>query len=299
MHLILAVFLCAQVGPPPESQPVYEAEADLLPHIEPGIISFGVPKEMGRKHPHIIVDGERLNWDDKDGWYHFADGQPHPSGKNLNRAFLLLGDKDIVVGKSDWEDPATKQLWERTPKTGEWVKTDRKRPALPVVAPEPPPATKVHPDDVIVSVPALKGPSLTERLHAVAQSHRERSGLPRQELDPNLNAISQRWAERMASENSMYHGGGENIVAYGTSTPEATIQMWINSPGHRAFVLGGNQRAGWGAARAKNGTWYWAGAFRNHPVAKAAHAGTMVGKAVARTVSAPVRFARNRIGRRR
>ncbi len=137
---------------------------------------------------------------------------------------------------------------------------------------------------------------ISERLHEVAQSYRERSKLPRQELDAECNQIAQNWANHMASVQSMYHGGGENIIAYGTSTPEATMQMWINSPGHRAFVMGGNQRAGWGAAKAKNGTWYWAGAFRNHPVK---HAAAAVGHATAKVVSAPVKFVRNRIGRRR
>lgn len=135
---------------------------------------------------------------------------------------------------------------------------------------------------------------LIEKLHTLAQTHRERSGRPAQVIDAELNSLAQRHADWMAANYSMTHGGGENIIAMGQRTPEEAINTWINSSGHNYWLLSNTSRAGWGAARAKNGTWFWAGAFRNDrkPVVKAA-------QAVKTVATAPARFVRNRIGRRR
>lgn len=99
-------------------------------------------------------------------------------------------------------------------------------------------------------------------LHSECQRHRLANGRNAQELDEECCGIAQRWAEHMAARRSMYHGGGEQIIAYGYSTPAITMQVWINSGGHNAWLLSRTSRAGWGAAQSSNGTWYWAGAFR-------------------------------------
>jgi uncharacterized protein YkwD len=56
-------------------------------------------------------------------------------------------------------------------------------------------------------------------------------------------------------------GWGENI-AYGYTTPEAVMQGWLNSPGHRANIENPSFRSiGVGAASSSSGRIYWAQAF--------------------------------------
>jgi uncharacterized protein YkwD len=115
---------------------------------------------------------------------------------------------------------------------------------------------------------ALRGDeldSLSDRqvqLHTEAQRHRVAHGREPQKLDAELCGVAQRWAETMASRNSMYHGGGEQIIAYGTRSAPATVAMWIGSAPHNAWLLSSCTQAGWGAAQSRSGTWFWAGAFR-------------------------------------
>lgn len=63
---------------------------------------------------------------------------------------------------------------------------------------------------------------------------------------------------------------GENIAA-GTSTPEAVVNQWMQSPGHRANILNGDyEELGVGYAYRPNSTyrWYWVQMFRR-PMYKA------------------------------
>jgi uncharacterized protein YkwD len=56
-------------------------------------------------------------------------------------------------------------------------------------------------------------------------------------------------------------GWGENI-AYGYATPEAVMQGWLNSSGHRANIENASYRSiGVGAASSSTGRVYWAQAF--------------------------------------
>lgn len=114
--------------------------------------------------------------------------------------------------------------------------------------------------------PAPFEPSETQSYCAsLNDTYRVSRGLAPHKLDADLCKLSQRWAETMAARNSMHHGGGENIIAYGTSTVPATMTMWRNSGPHNGFLLSGTTRSGWGHAVSANGTHYWAGAFRSNP----------------------------------
>lgn len=107
--------------------------------------------------------------------------------------------------------------------------------------------------------------SLSDRqvqLHTEAQRHRVAHGREPQKLDAELCAMCQRHAEWMASRGQMFHGSGENCVAWGTATAPATIAMWLGSPPHRAFLMGGGTKAGWGHAVSRSGAHFWAAAFR-------------------------------------
>lgn len=103
---------------------------------------------------------------------------------------------------------------------------------------------------------------LIQQMYSSATNHRARSGLFAQNLDERLCQQAQAWANNMANRNMMYHGGGEQVVGYGYGSPEACVQGWINSPGHRMWVLGRNSSCGFGVQRSWSGSWYYAGVFR-------------------------------------
>jgi|TARA_R110002051_G_scaffold318728_1_gene401488 uncharacterized protein YkwD len=100
-------------------------------------------------------------------------------------------------------------------------------------------------------------------MHAEAMKHRKQYNLKPQVLDEECCQIAQKWAEQMASQHSMYHGGGENIIAVGYTTPASALRGWMGSSGHRYWVLSSVDKCGWGAAQSSTGRWYWAGAFRS------------------------------------
>lgn len=99
-------------------------------------------------------------------------------------------------------------------------------------------------------------------MYESANEQRERYQLNEQELDEDLCNIAQRWANNMANRNMMYHGGGEQVVAHGYANPEQCVQAWINSPAHRAWVLGRNSKCGFGVQKSWSGRWYYAGVYR-------------------------------------
>ena len=65
--------------------------------------------------------------------------------------------------------------------------------------------------------------------------------------------------QRMERAGGRFAGWGEN-VAYGASTPEDVHDMWMNSPGHHANIMGSFSRIGVGLATC-NGMYYWTEAF--------------------------------------
>lgn len=72
--------------------------------------------------------------------------------------------------------------------------------------------------------------------------------------------VARTTAQRMEA-CSVTGGWGENI-AYGYATPEAVMQGWLNSPGHRANIENASYRSiGVGAATSSTGRVYWAQAF--------------------------------------
>jgi len=103
-------------------------------------------------------------------------------------------------------------------------------------------------------------------MHLRAMEHRRANGMFDQRLDEECTAIAQNWANWMAANHNMSHGGGEQIIAMGQSTPEQAMQAWMQSSGHRFWMLSGTHRAGWGCQRSSSGALYWAGCFRSDPV---------------------------------
>ncbi|OFZ19112.1 MAG: hypothetical protein A2X94_10205 [Bdellovibrionales bacterium GWB1_55_8] len=119
--------------------------------------------------------------------------------------------------------------------------------------------------------------SEAQGVFSLTNEYRAANGLSPLIWNSQLASAAQDFAERMANEGFFDHTSpdgvtvgeritsagydwrtyGENI-AYGYSTPEATMQGWINSSGHRANILGqGYKDLGVGYARSKSGTGYW------------------------------------------
>jgi uncharacterized protein YkwD len=98
---------------------------------------------------------------------------------------------------------------------------------------------------------------------ALHNQYRTQAGLSAQAVDPNLSSVAQRWADHMASVGSMYHGGGEQIIAYsgGDLSYDAGFRLWLNSSPHRAWLYSRGDRCGFGYSIGRNGCAYFAGAF--------------------------------------
>lgn len=67
--------------------------------------------------------------------------------------------------------------------------------------------------------------------------------------------------DRLRLAGISYRTAAENI-AYGQRTPEAVMQAWMNSSGHRANILNANvKEIGVGAVTSQSGTIYWTQLF--------------------------------------
>lgn len=111
--------------------------------------------------------------------------------------------------------------------------------------------------------PVVEEQTIAVEMHNESQRLRKQYNLRPQELDEKCCKIAQGWAEHMAANHSMYHGGGEQIIAVGYPDVNNVFRAWMASSGHRYWVLSGSDLAGWGAAKSSTGRWYWAGAFRS------------------------------------
>lgn len=87
------------------------------------------------------------------------------------------------------------------------------------------------------------------RIFDLTNAERRKAGLRPLARSSCLTASAQKWSERMSTEGRLRHSdlrswmrtcnlrmAGEN-VAMGGRTAERTVQMWMNSPGHRANIL--------------------------------------------------------------
>ena len=76
---------------------------------------------------------------------------------------------------------------------------------------------------------------------------RIRSGLKPCEFSQNLQNIAQWHSNNMYNRQQMYHSGTAGVaenVFMGSSSGVYAVRVWINSPGHRANMLGPYRRVG-------------------------------------------------------
>ena len=110
-----------------------------------------------------------------------------------------------------------------------------------------------------VSTPATAAPA--DSLYSLVNQERAAKGLPALVRNASIEAVAVNWANQMAANGKMQHNpnyssqipGGwtaaaEN-VAQGQPTAAQMNSDWMNSPGHRANVLGDYTHVGIGAQR--------------------------------------------------
>ena len=121
---------------------------------------------------------------------------------------------------------------------------------------------------------AAASSSYTEQVVSLVNAERAKQGLPALTVSAKVRQAAQTRAGELKSSFShtrpngascftalreagvSYTRAGENI-AYGQSTPEAVVQTWLNSPGHRANILSGSFTAIGVGYTVQNGTAYW------------------------------------------
>lgn len=111
-----------------------------------------------------------------------------------------------------------------------------------------------------------------QRIFNDTNAARTTNGLKPLVLDQAITTVAQNWSATQARENRMYHNpnyskqipagwtrAAEN-VAYGYSV-ESVVNGWMNSPGHKANILGDYTSIGIGLAKDANGRIYYTQVF--------------------------------------
>lgn len=97
-------------------------------------------------------------------------------------------------------------------------------------------------------------------MYEEAQRIRRSLNLSIQVLDVENCRIAQSWAESMARNDRMVHGGGEEVIAYYSlknADPKFGIKLWHESKqGHNEWLLGPYTKVGFGYAVSNSGTYY-------------------------------------------
>ncbi len=119
---------------------------------------------------------------------------------------------------------------------------------------EAPASVAEEPDEPI---PADEAPQLVEfkpfclRVAELVNVRRKAAGLPALELDESLCSGCDRHSAWMASGGGLthaYYGGGRECIAQGVRSPEAVVNLWLGSSGHRAIILGTGRTLGVGCS---------------------------------------------------
>jgi uncharacterized protein YkwD len=141
-------------------------------------------------------------------------------------------------------------------------------------------------------LPQVPGNPVVEELLVLHNRERELEKLPALTLSDKLCESADAHAHDMAFHELMSHKGsdgstpgerakrtryvgsiGENVAA-GAKSPEQVVLLWMNSPGHRANILGKHVEMGAAVAVSESGRPYWCVVFgrprsSSSPVARA------------------------------
>ena len=104
---------------------------------------------------------------------------------------------------------------------------------------------------------------IEENIVQYTNYERARYGLPALQVARELMDTARQHTNWMAFSQAFTHSNypvAENI-AMGQPDSQDVVQCWMNSPGHRANILGGYTRIGVAAYRTPSGTIYWCQQF--------------------------------------
>jgi len=88
-----------------------------------------------------------------------------------------------------------------------------------------------------------------------------------------LMKYAQKWSNKIASQNKLYHSNMKDImsigfslvaenIAYGQKSPEEVMKTWLKSSGHRSNILNSKfTEIGCGMSLSENGRLYWCVCF--------------------------------------
>lgn len=108
--------------------------------------------------------------------------------------------------------------------------------------------------------------TIADQLTAELNAVRARYGLAPLVNNPALNGVCERSVGLMARVGRVFHSG-DHVAAGGQRSVREVIQDWMNSPGHRAWLLSpGSRSVGWGHATGAGYGTFWAGAFSSETV---------------------------------
>ncbi len=110
------------------------------------------------------------------------------------------------------------------------------------------PATPAEPADETPQIAPIEIKPFCLRVIELVNAHRKALGLPALEADSTLCLGCDNHSLWMQS-NGFQHAygiGGRECIAMGVRSPEAVVNMWLNSSGHRAILLGGGRIIGVG-----------------------------------------------------
>ena len=100
------------------------------------------------------------------------------------------------------------------------------------------------------------------KMHKEAQRQRNKYNKPAITLDEECCQIAQTWANYMASNKKFHHGKGDQIISRGYKSVKSVFRGWMNSSGHRVWVLSSKStKCGWGCQKSEGGMLYWVGVF--------------------------------------
>jgi uncharacterized protein YkwD len=131
---------------------------------------------------------------------------------------------------------------------------------LPTPAPKPAPGVSPVPAPSAAAAPLV----------AAINAERARAGLTALAEDPAASRLAASWAESMAAAQVMVHGNfgdriarvfpgraaGEDIAA-GQPDVASVVRSWMDSPPHRANILGPFTTIGVGEGTSKSNYVYW------------------------------------------
>lgn len=122
-----------------------------------------------------------------------------------------------------------------------------------------------------------------QKVVQLVNAERQKNGLPSLSMSSSISGVARTKSRDMATNNYFAHQSptygsagdmlkqsgigfsawGENIAS-GQRSPEAVVNAWMNSPGHRANILSPDfGKIGVGYVTNSNGTPYWTQIFTN------------------------------------